>query len=242
MSPGLLTGRSRKAVAYIELKNIRKDFHLGVETVRALSGVSFDIAQGEFLAITGQSGSGKSTLMHILGALDTPTSGSYVLDGENLAGQPPAALVQVRRHSIGFVFQSFNLLPRLSALDNVALPLVYQGMGLKRRRSKAREALERVHLGNRVVHKPNELSGGERQRVAVARALVVDPKIVLADEPTGNLDSKTSEEILELFLELNSQRATVVLVTHEPELARVAQRVIRLHDGQVVAIQGGRRT
>jgi putative ABC transport system ATP-binding protein len=226
-------------VAYIELKNLRKEYHLGVENVKALDGVSFEIHRGEFLSITGPSGSGKSTLMHIIGALDNPTDGTYVLDGQEISGKPLSSLVDVRRHSIGFVFQTFNLLPRMSALDNVALPLVYQGKGQKERRRRAQEALARVHLDHRTGHRPNELSGGERQRVAIARALVADPKLILADEPTGNLDSKTSEEILKLFLELNREDATIVLVTHEPELAQVAKRSVRLLDGKVEKIIDG---
>ncbi|MFA6512474.1 MAG: ABC transporter ATP-binding protein [Patescibacteria group bacterium] len=226
-------------MAYLSVKNLTKKFHLGGETITALDDVSFDVQQGEFLSVTGQSGSGKSTLMHILGALEIPTTGTYALDGEDISGKSLSSLVHVRRHSIGFVFQTFNLLPRLSAAENVALPLIYQGIGLVERRHRAQEALKRVDLENRMKHKPNELSGGERQRVAVARALVTNPKIVLADEPTGNLDSKTSAEIMKLLLQLKDQGTTIILVTHESDLARLADRVLELHDGKVASITSG---
>lgn len=229
-------------MSYLVAKNLKKDFHLGGETIHAIDDVSFELLKGEFLSITGQSGSGKSTLMHILGALEQPTSGTYILDGEVISDKNLSSLVSVRRDAIGFVFQTFNLLPRLSALDNVALPLVYQGLGMRIRRERAKHALERVYLTERLKHKPNELSGGERQRVAIARALVVQPKIILADEPTGNLDSKTSDEIMKLLLELKGQGTTIILVTHEPDLARLTDRVLALHDGKIASLRDNRGT
>lgn len=229
-------------MAYIEIKGLTKEYHLGVETIHALRGLAFSIERGEFLSITGQSGSGKSTLMHILGALEVATAGTYILDGETITGRNLSSLVRVRRYSIGFVFQTFNLLPRLSAIENVALPLVYQGKSVRERKRSAAEALQRVHLEHRMQHKPNELSGGERQRVAIARALIVQPKIVLADEPTGNLDSRTSDEIMKLFLELKAEGTTIVLVTHEHELARRADRVLELSDGLITFIKSGGST
>jgi len=202
--------------------------------VRALDGVSFGIERGEWVAIVGQSGSGKSTLMNLLGCLDTPTAGVYRLNGSDVEGLSDNALADLRNREIGFVFQTFQLLPRASALQNVELPLVYRGLSRRERRARAEAALQAVGLGNRMTHKPNELSGGQRQRVAVARALVGEPSILLADEPTGNLDSATGEEIFRLFAELHARGHTIILVTHEPRLAARCPRAIRLSDGRVV--------
>jgi putative ABC transport system ATP-binding protein len=202
--------------------------------------VSFAIEPGEFVAIVGPSGSGKTTLMNVLGCLDTPTAGSYRLDGEEVSSLSDAELSRVRNEKIGFVFQTFNLLPRSTAVDNVALPLVYSGVGRGRRREAARRALERVELSDRMAHRPPELSGGQRQRVAVARALVNEPKLLLADEPTGNLDQRTGAEIVRLFESLNRDGMTIVLVTHDPEIARRARRQIRIVDGAIVADEGER--
>lgn len=206
---------------------------MGHQIVQALRDVSLDIYKNEYVALMGPSGSGKSTLMNVLGCLDVPTSGSYILNGENVSQLTDDELAEIRNKEIGFVFQTFNLIPRLSALENVALPLIYAGIGKSKRLDKAFHALESVGLADRVDHKPNELSGGQRQRVAVARALVNDPSIILADEPTGNLDSKTSVEIMGLFEEIHRQGNTVILVTHEPDIALHAHRVIRLKDGLV---------
>lgn len=204
---------------------------MGKETVHALRGVSLDILKNEYVALMGPSGSGKSTLMNMLGCLDTPTSGEYILNGQNVSTLVDDELAAIRNKEIGFVFQTFNLIPRLSSLENVALPLVYAGMKKSDRLDKAYEVLASVGLGDRVGHRPNELSGGQRQRVAVARALVNDPSIILADEPTGNLDSKTSVEIMALFEQIHNLGNTVILVTHEPDIAEYAHRLIRLKDG-----------
>jgi putative ABC transport system ATP-binding protein len=207
---------------------------VGSELVRALDGVSFEIGRGEWVAIVGQSGSGKSTLMNLVGCLDTPTSGTYLLNGADVATLPDDALADLRNLEIGFVFQTFQLLPRATALANVELPLVYRGLPRAERRARAEEALRSVGLGDRMTHRPNELSGGQRQRVAIARALVGDPSLLLADEPTGNLDSATGEEIMRLFAELHARGHTLVLVTHEPRLAARCPRAIRLSDGRIV--------
>jgi len=222
-------------MALIELSDVRKIYHMGDVEVRALNGVDLDVRQGEYLAIMGASGSGKSTLMNLLGCLDTPSSGSYVLNGTAVEALSDQELAAIRNKEIGFVFQTFNLLPRTSALANVELPLIYGGLPRSERKRRAREALDRVGLGDRMHHQPNELSGGQRQRVAIARALVNDPSILLADEPTGNLDSATSEEIMGLFDELHRGGNTVILVTHEPDIAGHTERRVLLRDGEVVA-------
>ena len=219
--------------AIISTKNLRKTYQMGNTVVHALQDISIDIHKNEFVALMGPSGSGKSTLMNVLGCLDTPSSGEYFLNGINVSTMEDGDLADVRNRQIGFVFQTFNLLPKLTALDNVALPLVYRGMGKAERLEKAARTLESVGLGDRMDHKPNELSGGQRQRVAVARALVNDPAIILADEPTGNLDSKTSIEIMTLFEEIHAAGNTVILVTHEPDISEHAHRIIRLRDGLV---------
>ena len=218
----------------LELRDIHKTYHLGGETIRALDGVSLDIDSGEFISIIGQSGSGKSTLMHILGCLDTPTSGTINLDGMMIHDASPRQLAAIRNKKIGFVFQTFNLLNRMSALHNVEVPLIYSGMKRKERHERAQHALEIVGLADRTLHRPLELSGGQRQRVAVARALVTEPSILLADEPTGNLDSTTGREIMSLFDKLHESGNTIILVTHEQEIADHARRIIRLSDGAVV--------
>ncbi|WP_093515827.1 ABC transporter ATP-binding protein [Stigmatella erecta] len=220
--------------------NITRVFSVGGEEVRALRGVSFGIGRGEWVAIIGQSGSGKTTLMNVLGCLDTPSSGSYILNGKDVARMNDDELALIRNKEIGFIFQTFQLLPRETALANVELPLVYRGMGARERRDRARAALEKVQLGHRMHHRPNELSGGQRQRVAIARALVAEPSMLLADEPTGNLDSATGEEIVRLFEELHRAGHTLVLVTHEPKLAARCPRAVRLSDGEVVADGPGR--
>ncbi len=208
---------------------------MGEETIHALRSISLNIEQGEYVAFMGPSGSGKSTLMNILGCLDSPSEGSYVLNGTDVSRMDDSALAEVRNKEIGFVFQTFNLLPRLTSLENVALPLVYSGLGKSARIAQATHALENVGLGNRLTHRPNELSGGQRQRVAVARALVNSPSILLADEPTGNLDSKTSYEIMGLFDQLHQLGNTIILVTHEEDIARYARRIVRLRDGVIEA-------
>jgi len=206
---------------------------MGAQTVHVLKGIDLDIYKNQYVALMGPSGSGKSTLMNLLGCLDTPTSGSYVLNGSDASALDDNALAEIRNNEIGFVFQTFNLLPRSTALDNVALPLVYAGWGKEDRIARAQEVLEQVGLGDRMDHKPNQLSGGQRQRVAVARALVNRPALILADEPTGNLDSKTSVEIMKLFDAIQAAGNTVVLVTHEEDIAQHAKRVIRLVDGNI---------
>lgn len=217
----------------ISIQHLNKTYIMGTEKVEALKDVSIDIAQNEYVALMGPSGSGKSTLMNLLGCLDSPTSGKYWLNGIEVSTMDDGDLADVRNKQIGFVFQTFNLLPRLSALENVALPLVYAGYSKADRLEKARKTLESVGLGDRVMHKPNELSGGQRQRVAVARALVNDPAIILADEPTGNLDTKTSYEIMALFEQIHRAGNTVILVTHEADIAQHAHRIVRLRDGLV---------
>jgi len=218
----------------IRLREISKVYDTGENSVHALRGVTLSIAKGEYVAIMGPSGSGKSTLMHIVGCLDTPTGGEYVLAGERVSEMTSWSLARVRNKHIGFVFQTFNLLPRASILRNVELPMMYGGISRSKRRQRATDMLTRLGLGDRVKNLPSQLSGGQRQRVAIARALVNDPSIVLADEPTGNLDTKTGEEILAIFDELNKQGHTVILVTHDHAVARHTQRVITLVDGQVV--------
>ncbi len=206
---------------------------MGANVVNALQGVNLDISKNEYVALMGPSGSGKSTLMNLIGCLDTPTSGEYILNGSNVSTMDDGELAGVRNKEIGFVFQTFNLLPRLSALDNVALPLVYAGLSRSERVEKAKHVLDSVGLSDRMDHKPNELSGGQRQRVAVARALVNSPSIILADEPTGNLDSKTSYEIIGLFEEIHALGNTIVLVTHEPDIAEYAHRIVKMRDGRI---------
>ena len=220
----------------IQLKDIHRSYKMGEEVIQALAGVSLDIHKNDYVAIMGPSGSGKSTLMNILGCLDTPSSGDYLLNGTNVSQMDDSALAAVRNKEIGFVFQTFNLLPRSTALENVALPLIYAGKGRSERMRTAEVVLSQVGLADRMHHKPNELSGGQRQRVAVARALVNQPSIILADEPTGNLDSKTSYEIMGLFAELHRQGQTIILVTHEEDIAQYAHRIIRLRDGRVESI------
>jgi putative ABC transport system ATP-binding protein len=217
----------------IHLSDIRKSYYMGTQTLEVLKGINLDISKNEYVALMGPSGSGKSTLMNILGCLDSPTSGTYILNGHDVSQMKDAELAQIRNKEIGFVFQQFNLLPRLSAVDNVALPLVYAGISKKLRTEMALAVLEKVGLSSRSHHKPNEMSGGQIQRVAVARALVNNPAIILADEPTGNLDSKTSVEIMNLFSAIQEAGNTVVLVTHEEDIAAYAKRVIRLRDGNM---------
>jgi putative ABC transport system ATP-binding protein len=217
----------------VELRNVSKIYHLGGEEIRALDDVSLDIEAGEFISIIGPSGSGKSTLMHILGCLDTPSRGSMKLDGIAIEKASPGQLANVRNQKIGFVFQFFNLLPKLNVLQNVELPMVYSGKNAKERRDHAMQALKMVDLENRVKHRPSQLSGGQQQRVAIARALVNNPKIVFADEPTGNLDSKTGETILALFRDLSAQGRTIALVTHDDEIAARTPRRIEIRDGKI---------
>lgn len=217
----------------IKIRNITRDFFLGQEVVKVLKGIDLDIERGEYVALMGPSGSGKSTLMNLLGCLDTPTSGTYELNGKDVSNMTDDELAEIRNKEIGFVFQTFNLLPRTSALENVALPMVYAGVSKTDRTNRAKQVLADVGLADRMDHKPNQLSGGQRQRVAVGRALVNKPSIILADEPTGNLDSKTSEEIMNLFNEIHKAGNTVILVTHEEEIAENAHRIIRLRDGMV---------
>lgn len=217
----------------IKLRQITRDFPLGNQVVKVLKGIDLDIMPNEYVALMGPSGSGKSTLMNLLGCLDTPTSGEYWLNGKDVSKMTDNELAEVRNTEIGFVFQTFNLLPRSTALENVALPLVYAGQSSADRNKRADDVLHSVGLGDRMDHRPNQLSGGQRQRVAVARALVNKPSIILADEPTGNLDSKTSVEIMKLFGDIHAQGNTVILVTHEEEIAQNAHRIIRLRDGQI---------
>lgn len=217
----------------IEIKGITRNFPLGNETVYVLKGIDLHIEKGEYVALMGPSGSGKSTLMNLLGCLDTPTSGTYVLNGKDVSKMADDELAEIRNKEIGFVFQTFNLLPRTTALDNVALPMVYAGYPKHERYERSTEVLTQVGLADRMDHQPNQLSGGQRQRVAVARALVNKPSIILADEPTGNLDSKTSVEIMNLFDEIHANGNTVILVTHEEDIAKHAHRIIRLKDGMI---------
>ncbi len=217
----------------IETTDITKHYVMGSETIRALNMVSINIRAGEYVAFMGPSGSGKSTMMNIIGCLDSPTSGRYVLNGKDVSDMSENDLATIRNKEIGFVFQTFNLLPRSTALDNVALPLVYAGFSKSERESRAMATLEGVDLGDRAFHRPNELSGGQRQRVAIARALVNDPSIILADEPTGNLDSKTSYGIMDLFRVLHEKGNTIIMVTHEEDIAAYAHRIIRLKDGKI---------
>ena len=232
----LVTGSAGPLV--IDIENITKEYVMGEEVVRALRGVSLRIHRNEYLAIMGPSGSGKSTLMNMLGCLDTPTSGRYEFNGRNVSAMDDDELAAIRNREIGFVFQTFNLLPRSDSLRNVELPLIYAGLDPDTRRERAAQVLRDVGLGDRLNHKPNELSGGQRQRVAIARALVNDPSIILADEPTGNLDSKTGEEIMALFEDLYERGNTVILVTHEPDIARHARRTVHLRDGLVESDDG----
>ena len=217
----------------IHLRGITRDFKLGAQTVHVLKGIDLDIQRGEYVALMGPSGSGKSTLMNLLGCLDTPTGGTYVLANRDVSRMAEKELAEVRNQEIGFVFQTFNLIPRQTALDNVALPLVYAGVGKDERRERAAEVLRAVGLGDRMDHRPNQLSGGQRQRVAIARAVVNKPSLILADEPTGNLDTATSEEIMRLFDEIHALGNTLVVVTHEEDIAQRAKRIIRLRDGVV---------
>ena len=238
MIPPTLSATARRATRppgalVIEIEGVTKLYKMGAETIHALRGVTLKIHRNEYLAIMGPSGSGKSTLMNMLGCLDTPTDGRYEFNRKNVATMVDDELADIRNREIGFVFQTFNLLPRSDALHNVELPLIYAGLGKSGRMDKARRALTNVGLGERMGHKPNELSGGQRQRVAIARALVNDPSIILADEPTGNLDSKTGEEIMALFEQLYEQGNTIIVVTHEEDIARHARRIVRLRDGLI---------
>ncbi len=225
----------------IGIRNLDRKYFMGSEVVHALRGVSLEIRRNEYVAIMGPSGSGKSTLMNLVGCLDTPTAGEYWLNGQEVSRMGDDALARVRNREIGFVFQTFNLLPRATALHNVELPLIYRGVPARERREQAGQALERVGLADRMEHRPNELSGGQRQRVAIARALVNRPSILLADEPTGNLDSSTSDEIMEVFRQLHQGGQTIVMVTHEADIAAQAQRIIVLRDGRVASDQPASR-
>ncbi len=220
----------------VSVQNVTKDYYMGSEVVRALRGVSFDVPEGDYVAIMGASGSGKSTLLNLLGCLDHPTSGKILLDGENVAEASDDRLAELRASKIGFVFQSFNLIPQLTVLENIEVPLYYQRRLSPKERARCKELAAMVGLGERLNHRPTQLSGGQQQRVAIARALVNDPIFILADEPTGNLDSVTTEEIMTLFDELNRQGKTIILVTHEPDVGRRARRIIRLRDGKIESI------
>ncbi len=220
-------------MSIIKTSNLTKDYNMGKVKVRALSNVDFEIQAGDFVAIMGPSGSGKSTLMHIIGCLDTPTEGDYYLDNQKVSTLPKSALAGIRNQKIGFVFQSFNLLPHLNILKNVELPLMYAGLSAAKRRTKAKEVLESVGLGDRLRHKPTELSGGQRQRVAIARAIVNNPSIILADEPTGNLDSQSGGDIMEILSTLNQAGNTIIVVTHDPAIAERANQIIRIMDGKI---------
>lgn len=217
----------------IKITNIKRDFALGNEIVYVLKGIDLEIKKGEYVALMGPSGSGKSTLMNLLGCLDTPTSGSYILNGKDVSQMQDDELADIRNKEIGFIFQTFNLLPRTTALDNVALPMIYAGHSKSERTTRATEVLKQVNLADRMDHQPNQLSGGQRQRVAIARALVNKPSIILADEPTGNLDSKTSEEIMALLEEIHKNGNTIIVVTHEEDIAAHAKRIIRMRDGMI---------
>jgi len=217
----------------INISDLKRDFQLGTETIYVLKGIDLQINKGEYVALMGPSGSGKSTLMNLLGCLDTPTSGTYILNGKDVSQMHDDDLAEIRNKEIGFVFQTFNLLPRTTALDNVALPMIYAGYSKTERYARATEVLTQVNLSDRMDHQPNQLSGGQRQRVAIARALVNKPSIILADEPTGNLDSKTSVEIMHLFNDIHKNGNTVILVTHEEDIAKYAHRIIRLRDGLI---------
>ncbi len=220
-------------MSLLELKNIGKKYKIGTEVINALHTIDLKIEKGEYVALMGPSGSGKSTLMNIIGCLDTPSQGEYFLNGKEVSKMSENELAEIRNKEIGFIFQTFNLVPRSNALDNVALPLVYAGINKEQRVKRATKTLNDVGLGDRITHKPNELSGGQRQRVAVARALVNNPSIILADEPTGNLDSKTSEEIMTLFKEIHKSGNTIIVVTHEEEIAQHALRIVRIKDGKI---------
>jgi putative ABC transport system ATP-binding protein len=222
----------------IEIENVTKVYQMGEIEVHALRGVSLQIEKGDFLTIMGPSGSGKSTLMNVLGCLDSPTEGSYHLHGQDVSRLSDAQLAHIRNKEIGFVFQQFNLLPRTTALRQVELPLIYAGLGARERRERARAALEAVGLGDRMDHRPDELSGGQQQRVAAARALVTEPSIIMADEPTGNLDTKSGEEVLRVFQKLNEQGITIIFVTHDPEIAEYSRRTIQLRDGLIERDEG----
>ena len=228
----------------IHVENLRKIYDTGKIQVEALKGINFDVQENEFVAIMGASGSGKSTFMNILGCLDTVTHGKYELDGIDVSKMNSSELATIRNKKIGFVFQSFNLLPKIDILKNVELPMMYAGVGRSERKNRAEVALERVGLGERMDHKPNEISGGQKQRVAIARALVNNPKIILADEPTGNLDSKVGDEIMGFFTQLNNEGVTIVLVTHEPDIAAFAKRIVMFKDGNIISdeINNNRRT
>ena len=228
----------KKDAIAIRLRDIKKIYKMGGQELAALNGINLDIKRGEFAALMGPSGSGKSTLMNILGCLDRPTVGSYELEGNEVAHLSDDELAMMRNKHIGFVFQNFNLLSRISSLENVALPLVYAGVGASERRKRAKQVLEAVGLGDRAEHMPNELSGGQRQRVAIARALVNNPEIIMADEPTGNLDTKSTKEIMEIFQEMHGRGKTIILVTHEPEIAVCANRQLLVRDGVITRDEG----
>jgi len=219
----------------IQIENLKKYYTQGLLQVKALDGVSLSVEEGEFVSIMGSSGSGKSTMMNVLGCLDKPTDGTFFLDGIDVAKLKDSGLAEIRNKKIGFVFQTFNLLPKLSAIENVELPMAYMGIPLKERHKRASEALKKVGLEARMKHKPNELSGGQRQRVAIARALVNEPSILLADEPTGNLDSKSTFEIIDIFQKLNDEGATIVMVTHEPDVAQYTKRIVTFKDGRAIS-------